>query len=381
MPEKILIVDDDIDTLRLLGMMLENKGFEIFAATGGNDALNIAKNELPSLIILDVMLPDMDGYETAQHLRSDPKTKSIPILMFTAKTQIEDKIMGLESGADVYLTKPLQPREIVAQINAVLSRTQTTPQPIAASKPRGYIIGVLSTKGGVGVSTLVVNLSISIQENIGKDVIAAEYRPGYGGISMDLGYPRPTGLNRLLQSKPEDITPQEIEKELVAHPTGVRFLLASTQPKDAQYLTANDQFEAITRQLIFMTDMIILDLGSSLPPVTQNILNYCNEVIIVVEPTPNCVQQTKTLIENLHAADVGTLGILPVLVTRVRSGVQMKWIEVQEMLNQEIKTVITPAPELAYKAAQNKTPIVVDQPESDIAHQFRQLAHHVAQHI
>ncbi|MGD2158440.1 MAG: response regulator, partial [Anaerolineales bacterium] len=379
MPEKILIVDDDVNTLRLLGMMLENKGYEIFAAKGGNDALSIAQNELPSLIILDVMMPDMDGYETAQHLRNDPRTKKIPIVMFTAKTEIDDKIMGLESGADVYLTKPLRPREIIAQINAILSRTQPEPQTTEPSKSRGYIIGVISSKGGVGVSTLVINLSISIQENLGKEVIAAEYRPGYGGISLDLGYSQPTGLNRLLQSKPQEITSQEIETELVAHPTGVRFLLASTQPKDAHYLTANDQFEAITRHLVYMADIVILDLGSSLPPITQNILKYCNEVIIVVEPTPNSVQQTKALIEDLYAADVGKLGILPVLVTRVRSGVQMKWLEVQEMLNQEIKTVITPVPELAFKAAQSKIPIIVDQPESDTAHQFEQLARLVSQ--
>jgi DNA-binding response OmpR family regulator len=105
MVEKILIVDDDVDTLRLVGLMLQRQGYQIVAATNGQQGLARAVEERPDLILLDVMMPDMDGYEVTRRLRKDPATAAIPILMFTAKTQLDDKVAGFEVGADDYLTK------------------------------------------------------------------------------------------------------------------------------------------------------------------------------------------------------------------------------------------------------------------------------------
>jgi CheY-like chemotaxis protein len=94
MPEKILIVDDDLETLRLVGMMLQRQGYTIVAANSGAQALSMAITEQPDLILLDVMMPEMDGYEVARQLRADPGLTQIPILMFTAKSQVEDKVTG-----------------------------------------------------------------------------------------------------------------------------------------------------------------------------------------------------------------------------------------------------------------------------------------------
>jgi DNA-binding response OmpR family regulator len=109
MPEKILIIDDDVDTLRLVGLMLQRQGYQISAAPNGSQGLTKALEERPDLILLDVMMPDMDGYEVTRRLRKNPATATIPILMFTAKTQLDDKVTGFEVGADDYLTKPTHP--------------------------------------------------------------------------------------------------------------------------------------------------------------------------------------------------------------------------------------------------------------------------------
>ncbi len=155
MPEKILVVDDDIDTLRLVGLMLQRQGYQIAAANNGQQALAMAESEKPDLILLDLMMPDMDGYEVARRLRANPAISTIPIIMFTAKSQVDDKVSGFESGADDYLTKPTQPRELFAHIKAVLSRgIKARPAPTATAAVagnRGHVIGVLAVKGGMGV--------------------------------------------------------------------------------------------------------------------------------------------------------------------------------------------------------------------------------------
>src|SRR5512134_3142788 len=123
MSEKILIVDDDLDTLRLVGLMLQRQGYQISAATNGQQGLDKAFEEKPHLILLDVMMPDMDGYEVARRLRKNPTTTHTPILMFTAKTQLDDKVAGFEVGADDYLTKPTHPTELQAHVKALLARS------------------------------------------------------------------------------------------------------------------------------------------------------------------------------------------------------------------------------------------------------------------
>ncbi len=166
MPEKILLVDDDMDTLRLVGLMLQRQGYEVRVASSGQQALGMVQAEMPDLILLDIMMPEMDGYEVARRLRSDPATSEIPIIMFTAKTQVDDKVMGFEAGADDYLTKPTQPRELFAHMKAVLSRSGKSRSP-SQTLPRepGYMIGVLAAKGGLGVSTLALNLGVTLLES------------------------------------------------------------------------------------------------------------------------------------------------------------------------------------------------------------------------
>ena len=114
MVDKILVVDDELETLRLIGVMLQRQGYEIIASASGVEAFSLAKKENPDLIILDIMMPDKDGFEVARELKAMPETNNIPLLMFTAKSQVEDKVTGYEVGADDYLTKPVHPAELVA---------------------------------------------------------------------------------------------------------------------------------------------------------------------------------------------------------------------------------------------------------------------------
>ncbi len=122
MKEKILIVEDEKDIVKMLEYNLQKEGFKTLSARDGEDALDMANKEQPDLVILDLMLPGMDGLEVCKALKGGAKTARIPIIMLTAKAQESDKVIGLELGADDYMTKPFSPRELVARIKAVLRR-------------------------------------------------------------------------------------------------------------------------------------------------------------------------------------------------------------------------------------------------------------------
>jgi two-component system phosphate regulon response regulator PhoB len=120
--ERILVVDDEEDILELVRFNLAREGYPIICTTSGEETLKIVQREDPDLIVLDLMLPGIDGLEVAKALKSDPKTRDIPIIMLTAKGEEADIVTGLELGADDYVTKPFSPRILVARVRAVLRR-------------------------------------------------------------------------------------------------------------------------------------------------------------------------------------------------------------------------------------------------------------------
>jgi DNA-binding response OmpR family regulator len=123
---KILVVDDEPNIIELAKLYLEREGYEVEGAANGSDALSRQSANNPDLIVLDLMLPDIDGYEVCRQIRAK---SDVPILMLTARKEDIDKIVGLELGADDYLTKPFNPRELVARVRAILRRYQTGLKP------------------------------------------------------------------------------------------------------------------------------------------------------------------------------------------------------------------------------------------------------------
>jgi len=120
--EKILVVDDEEDILELVRFNLAREGYDVICSTSGEETLDLARIEDPDLIVLDLMLPDIDGLEVARQLKNHSHTKAIPIIMLTAKGEEADIVAGLELGADDYITKPFSPRVLVARVRAVLRR-------------------------------------------------------------------------------------------------------------------------------------------------------------------------------------------------------------------------------------------------------------------
>jgi two-component system alkaline phosphatase synthesis response regulator PhoP len=126
--KRILVVDDDRDAVRLMRSYLEKAGYQVLMAYNGETALHMLHRERPDLVLLDLMLPDRDGWEVTRMIRSDPTLAQTPIIMLTARVTDEDKIMGLELGADDYVTKPYNPREVVARVRARLRIEGGLPQ-------------------------------------------------------------------------------------------------------------------------------------------------------------------------------------------------------------------------------------------------------------
>lgn len=140
--QKILVVDDELDVTELLEFNLKAAGYDVQTAEDGPTALKKARDGQPDLIVLDVMLPEMQGTDVCKELRRDPVTSAIPIIMLTAKAAEIDRVLGLELGADDYVTKPFSPRELVLRIRGLLRRGQGAEQPQEVMKVGDLIVDI-----------------------------------------------------------------------------------------------------------------------------------------------------------------------------------------------------------------------------------------------
>lgn len=129
--KRVLVVDDEPDIVTLVTYNLKKDGYAVTSASDGGAALGLIRKSLPDLVVLDLMLPGIHGLELCRILRSDPRTRGIPVIMLTAKGDEPDRVQGLEAGADDYLAKPFSPRELIARVKAVLRRTGTSGLPEA----------------------------------------------------------------------------------------------------------------------------------------------------------------------------------------------------------------------------------------------------------
>jgi len=378
-PEKILIIDDDPDTIEFLTLILQRLGYQVLEARDGMDALAEAHSVKPDLIILDVMMPGLDGFDVARSLRRHPETALTPILMFTARSQVEDKLAGYEAGVDIYLTKPVHPVELQANIKALLAQRKARTDMLAK---RGYVIGVIGAKGGLGASTLALNLAITYHKKLESKVIAAEMKPGQGSWALDLDIPNPTGLVNLLKRNQTELTISAVEEQLSVTKYNIRLLLASNQSKDVELGMALAQYEAIVEQLAMLVPVVFLDIGTNFHPAYDLLARQCNEIILITEPQPVTVNLTRLLAEELRQRSFGSGKALTVVaVNRTRAEITLTMSRIEEALKVPVALGFPPATELAYLAATRSVPMVLLQPEGIIAQQFSLLAEHISHHV
>ena len=199
MNRKILVVEDDPSALRLAGYALEQEGYQVITASDGLEGVRKARDEHPDLIILDIMLPGLDGYEVCQQLRKEPETAKLPILILSAKAREIDKDTGLKIGADDYLTKPADPSTIVAKVKALLASRLDV---------------------GVGKAIPMLTVTALAREKM-KEAIQAEATDPEVGFRL---IPSPSSPNQLKM-----VLDKEKEGDQIVESEGVKILLLSPE--------------------------------------------------------------------------------------------------------------------------------------------------------
>jgi len=367
MAQKILIVDDDPNALRLVSYTLQAEGYEVATAASGADALRRLPAERPDLIILDVMMPDMSGLEVCQRIRANPASARLPILMLSARGLVADRVSGLKSGADDYLPKPADTSELVARVQALLSRAA------ASNAPSGQVIAFLGAKGGVGTTTVAVNVA-SLLADQGKAVTLVELRPGVGTAATLLGLQPAHDLGDLVDSHPAELTLKDIlGRSVLRSANGLR-ILPAPHSGDGPCEIGAELAEAVIAHLQRESEYVLFDLPAAWTAANHAVIHHARFTAVVCEPDPLSVQCARATLSTLQKW--GVMGDLVgvVLVNRGTSPNAIPLAALRSSLQAGIAATIPPAADLPLVAAREGVPLATLRPDHMAAAALREFA-------
>lgn len=368
---RVLVVDDTKLITKMIHDKLAANGYEVAEAYDGPEALKKLKSFAPDLIILDVMLPGMDGYQIARTIRQDPQYVRTPIIMLTAKSGIAEKIAGFEAGADDYLTKPFDPTELELRTRALIARARSARTDDSAG-PRGRVITVFSLRGGSGVSAVAVNLTAALAQIYEEEIPLVDLALETGGASIMLDVlPRMT-LSHLAKEETSVLDIGLIRDYLVAHSSGVRLLAAPTTPILAELVTPNLVNQILTTLRTHYSHVVV-DTPHDLKEPTLAALDLADTILMVVPPDMVSLKAAAGALETF--ASLGYPDSRTVVVINwvfPRRGLPQR--EIEAALARPVIASIPYESEAVIRSINEGVPLIVAQPASAWAQAVENLA-------
>lgn len=371
MTKKILIVDDEPITIRLVRAALAKTGYEILSASNGREAFESIQAKKPDLIILDVMLPDINGFEICARLRQDPLTKMLPVMMLTTLNTVEEKVKGFQAGADDYLPKPFSPDELLMRVQVLIRRSEPLIE-AQREETQGKLISVFSLRGGVGVSTLASNLAAGLTKLWDTPAVLVDLVLASGQCALMLNMPFYHSWDDLSWMPIDEIETEQVEQVLLQHTTGTRLLASSPDPEKAEILSA-DVVNKVLALLRRRYRHIIVDLPHDFSDLTIAALDQSDLIIGVMAPELASVRAMgialKTF-EKLGYDPEKTFLILNWIFQK--NGLAKK--DIEAALHHPIKLVMPFAPEPLVNSINMGVPVVVSEQETPLSAFFEDFA-------
>ncbi len=370
MAKRILVVDDQIEMLRMIGMNLETRGYQIEAAQDAPSALEKIRRSPPDLLILDIMLPGMSGTDLLRQIRSDPKLASLPVMILSALVQTDDKIAGLEAGADEYLTKPIDVRELVARVAAMLERSARL-QP-AGVQARGQVIAFLPAMGGIGTTGLTLNTAVALARS-GAATVALSVQPSFSSFRAFLGYADSAAASELFMTEPGKLTLDLVRRSLVRHVSGIR-VLEPPSPLEQPHGPVAEHAAALLDLLVQEAAFIHVDLRPMADDVTRVALERSTQVLLVAEPTPVCFDSAKAAVAFATRWGGAATRLACILVNRSAIAASLPAGDIERQLGIPVLATIPQAADALASAYKRGQLIVSHQPEQGVGEVVLRLA-------
>lgn len=360
---KILIVDDDKSILRLLEFTLQRAGHEVLTSTDGLQGLTQAEANQPDLIIVDVMMPKLTGYDFCKQARMKPVLEDVPIIMFSARFQAIDRETAIEAGATDYLSKTTSPNELLKRISELL--------PARMLATENTSIGLFSLRGGTGLTSLAVNLAVTIAVLKKSPAALLDFIRVGGHAALMLGLRPTSSVVQALAASKHNPTADSIMPHLIQHGSGVQ-LLASAHVYDYELMLTDKRLEPLITIVKDSFPFTVLDLPHVLESKFAPSLQLLDKIAVVLSPDMPSLQSTAMALQGLARLGISETKIC-LVINHIFPHGALPLETIQKVVKRPILANIPFEPEMI-KAINGGKPLVLNQPKSPGAMAIAQLA-------
>lgn len=383
MSYKILAIDDHPDTIQLIELALQRHGYSVIGAYSGPEGLEIAEKERPDLILLDMMMPGMDGNAVCRAIRQNPDLAPTPIIMFTAKGQATDKKDSFDAGADDYLTKPTRPSELLQRIEALLARGKQPPaeEMQDTSLQTSFfgsdrrLISVVGARGGAGATTVALNLAATIAEAEMKTILV-DLDTQQGHAALYLGHRTESDVLDWL-NQPAGALDETLVDYLVEVSGYLSLLPSRFRARGGEARLHTPQMAALAATLNDTERMIVADLGSHLDEALRPVLQQSDAVVICLRPERAAIVGAREMAKYLQT--VVNEGKIRLVMLDFGDGESTPRPAVESFLGRPLNAVIELDGRALTRAVNRHRPLVYDKDEQRAMSQFRRLARQLVQ--
>ncbi len=372
---RVLLIDDEPVFYKMVEHALKPQGYELEYAKNGMDGLRSAGKFNPELIIVDVKLPDLDGYEVVQRLRSTPRFRTTPIIFLSSQVDLPNKLKGFEVGADDFLGKPFQPEELLARVGLLMRRSEAmrSALPAGPSKEPATIIAVHSLRGGAGCTSLAVNLAIAFYQLWEKPTLLVDTDMTAGQVALMLNTSPARTFDDLTNRRSSEIDEDILKNIITKHNSGIHFIAAPTSPL-ADDSFADDLWPELLARLEEKYSFIVIDTGHNFGNITIHMLNQATSIFLPVVPEMASIRSSISALEIYRLLGYPSEKIKPIL-NNTLAVAGIKQAQIEKVMKLPVSYALPYAPNEFIRAINFGQPVIINNPEISSVPIFEEMAY------
>lgn len=372
---RVLLIDDEQFYFKLMRNALKEADYDLEYAKSGSEGLAKIPSFNPEILIVDLKLPEIDGFEILERLRRDPKFSHTPVIVITSKDELSEKLKAFELGADDYVVKPFQPEELIARMGILARRGRAIQmaRKEATEKKLSTVLTVHSLRGGLGCSSLVVNLGLAFYKLWGKQTLLVDGVLTAGQIALMLNAKPKATWENLVGVETENLDEMVVNEMMCLDKSGIRYIASPRYPIAADTFT-HEILQLFMERLKSNNDFVLVDTSHDFSDMTIQMLNMSSNILLVMAPEMAALRTTMSAIEIYDR-----LGIPPenvkVVLNNNSSNPAIKQAQLEKVLKRPMDFVLPYEAGEVNRALNFGKPFILENPDLPLCLELEKMAY------
>lgn len=375
---RVLLIDDEQFYFKLIQKALKEADYTLEYAKSGNEGLAKIPSFEPEMLIVDLKLPELDGFEILKRLRRDPKYSYVPVIVITSKDELSEKLRAFELGADDYLVKPFQPEELAARMG-ILARRGRAMQIVhkdATSATDSTFVTVHSLRGGLGCSSIVVNLGLAFQKLWGKRTLLVDSVLTAGQLALLLDAKPTATWENLVGVEAENIDDTIVGEIMCSHKSGVRYIASPRYPIAADTFS-NETLKLLLEKMKSLNDFVIVDTSHDFSDMAIQLLSTSSTILLVMAPEMASLRTTVSAMEIYDRLGI-SLDKVKIALNNNSSNPAIKQAQLEKVLRRPVDFVLPYEAGEVNRALNFGQPFILTNPDLPICLVLERMAYELS---